>query len=254
MSLKRQALLDYIDNYLEVSLFKDYAPNGLQVEGREEVQTIVCGVTASLSLIEQAVSLNADALIVHHGYFWKGEREVITGLKKKRIAKLLEHDINLLAYHLPLDCHKLIGNNASIASELSMIDVKAEDIGKNKNLLWHGQLQASMSPEDFLTLCQKHYSPISLHLPAMHNREIKKIAWCSGAAQDYIEQAAALGVDAFLSGEVSERTTHLARELDVHYFACGHHATERQGIKSLGHHLADKFQLDCHFIDIPNPV
>lgn len=252
--VKRQQLLTYLDSFLAVPLFRDYAPNGLQVEGKDSIKTIISGVTASKALLEKAIAQQADLVMVHHGYFWKGEPPVITGMKKKRIELLLKHDINLLAYHLPLDCHHELGNNAKLAEIFEVSNVTSHDINGCANLLWQGTLNNPLSCDDFLAFCQKHFAKNALHLPSTSNKKISSIAWCSGGAQDYIEHAANLGVDAYISGEVSERTTHQALELDTHYFACGHHATERLGIKALGEHLANEFNLTHHYIDIPNPV
>jgi dinuclear metal center YbgI/SA1388 family protein len=252
--VERQTLLTYLDNFLAVPTYKDYAPNGLQVEGKNTINTIVSGVTASQALLEKAIQQQADLLLVHHGYFWKGESPVITGMKKKRIELLLKHGINLTAYHLPLDCHQSLGNNAKLAEVFSVSDITSHEIMGCPNILWQGNLKKPLSSDAFLAFCQKHLSKNTLHLPSASNRDIKSIAWCSGGAQDYLEHAANLGVDAYISGEVSERTTHQALELDTHYFACGHHATERLGVKALGEHLAREFDLHHCFIDIPNPV
>ncbi len=252
--VNRYSLIAYLDKLLDVSVFKDYAPNGLQVEGVDTIKTVVTGVTACKALLDKAVTLNAELVLVHHGYFWKGESPIISGMKKKRIKLLLEHDINLLAYHLPLDCHVKLGNNVNLAAVLGVNEVTSHDINGCQNLLWQGKLKEALTANEFLAFCQSNLHQKTLHLPSASNKSIQTIAWCSGGAQDFIEEAANLGVDAYISGEVSERTTHQALELDIHYFACGHHATERLGIKSLGEHLAREFNLTHHFIDIPNPV
>lgn len=250
----RQTLVDYTNELLDISLFRDYAPNGLQVEGRDTIKTIVSGVSASQLLLEQAVSMSADLVLVHHGYFWKGESPVISGMKKKRIELLLKNNLNLLAYHLPLDCHQSLGNNAKLVDVLEVSDVSSHEVNGCQNLLWQGSLNKAYTASELLSFCQNKLSQNSLHLPSAENKSIQRIAWCSGGAQDFIESALKLGVDAYLSGEVSERTTHQAYELGIHYFACGHHATERLGVQALGEHLATEFGIQHHFIDIPNPV
>lgn len=249
-----QEIVSYTNDLLRVDEFRDYCPNGLQVEGKSVVNHIVMGVTASQALLDQAIAQQADAILVHHGYFWKGEHEAITGIKKKRLQALLQQDINLLAYHLPLDTHRDLGNNAQLAQVLGLTDVSCIEQGKMKGLLWQGRLEPALTPASLsrhLNDCLQHQP---LFLDGGHQGEIATIAWCTGAAQGYIEAAAELGVDAYISGEISEQTTHQSRELGVHYFAAGHHATERYGVQALGKHLAEKFQLSCEFIDCPNPV
>ena len=244
-------IVDYCNEQLSVKKFNDYCPNGLQVEGRGTVQKLVCGVTASQSLIDAAITHQADALLVHHGFFWRGESAVIKGMKRKRIAALLAHDISLIAYHLPLDAHPEWGNNACLGRVLGLQDAVAT--AEADGLVWRGQLANSLSPSDL----QKHVGACLqrevLHLPGGPER-IKHVGWCSGAAQGYIEAAAALGLDAFISGEVSEQTTHQAAELGIHYFAAGHHASERYGVQALGEHLAEQFALNYEMIDVDNPV
>lgn len=244
----RQELQSYLHDYLQVSDFKDYAPNGLQVEGSREIKTIVTGVTACQALIDEAIRLKADAILVHHGYFWKSEPEVITGFKQKRIKTLLINDINLFGYHLPLDAHSELGNNALLGKLWGL-----EDITPTPGLVKLGKLGKAVSINDFKALVSKSLQRDVLHLPG-GPEQVKTIAWCSGGAQGYIDQAIQWGADVYISGEVSEQTTHLAKECQVHYLAAGHHATERLGIQKLGEHLAEKFNLTCHFVDIPNPV
>jgi len=245
----RQTLLTYIDDLLDVGRYHDYCPNGLQVEGREQVQHIVSGVTASQALIEVAIEQGADALLVHHGYFWKGETATITGIKRQRIQRLLESGINLLAYHLPLDGHIELGNNAQLARVLGF---SIEDVAGDSGLLFVGKPEQSTSGEALAAHIEACLDRTPQHISA--NKDIQRIAWCTGGAQSYIEQAAALGVDAFLSGEISEQTVHIARETGIHYFAAGHHATERYGVQALGDHLASQFDLKHSFIDIDNPA
>ena len=252
--IQRKELLAYLHNYLKVNDFKDYCPNGLQVEGRAEIKHIVAGVTASQSLIDKAIEQQADAILVHHGYFWKGEEAAIVGIKQKRIKALLQADINLLAYHLPLDAHTEVGNNVQLGQLLELADVSSQNLNGVDDILWQGALKQSLSASELAQLLNNKLGREALWLPSLNNQPIKTLAWCSGGAQSYIEHAAALGVDAFISGEVSEQTTHQAKELDIHYFAAGHHATERYGVQALAAHLAEKFGISYQFIDIDNPV
>lgn len=245
-------LLSYANNVLEVDRFQDYCPNGLQVEGTNEIKKIVSGVTACQALIDAAITEKADVLLVHHGYFWKGEEAQITGLKYQRIRSLIEHGINLVAYHLPLDAHPLYGNNAKLA-EILDLEITGSFPPNNAAVGLYGRLKTPMLASDF---CQKIST--SLHREPLHigdkTQQIQSLAWCSGAAQNYIEDAVKLGVDAYLSGEISEQTVHIARECGLHYFAAGHHASERYGVQAFGEHLAAHFALDHQFVDIPNPV
>lgn len=245
-------LLSYSNNLLEIERFSDYCPNGLQVEGKSEVKKIISGVTASQSLIDAAINEKADVLLVHHGYFWKGEESCITGLKYQRIKSLIEAGVNLLAYHLPLDAHPLYGNNAKLADILDL-DIAGHFPSAQDAVGMYGTLKKPMSAVDFSQKIAKVLAREPLHISA-GKEQIYTIAWCSGAAQNYIEQAAELGVDAYLSGEISEQTVHIARENSLHYYAAGHHATERYGIQALGEHLALHFGLNHQFIEIPNPV
>lgn len=253
MSVELTRLTQYCNQLLSSHSVKDYCPNGLQVEGRPLVQNVVGGVTASQALIDKAIALKADAILVHHGYFWKGESETITGIKKNRLQALLKHDISLLAYHLPLDVHEEYGNNVQLAKQLSIAVTGPLQPSSAKSVGLEGELGESMLAQEF---CQ-HISTI-LGRPCMHigepDKPIRRVAWCTGAAQSMIEQAVTLGVDAFISGEISEPTVHIARETGIHYFAAGHHATERYGVQSLGAHLADMFALNFQFVDIDNPV
>ena len=245
--MQRDELIAYIDALLEASTYKDYAPNGLQVEGRAQIRKVVTGVTACQALIDAAIEKQADAILVHHGYFWKSEPQQIIGFKQKRIKSLLQNDINLFGYHLPLDGHCDLGNNAMLA-KLFDIDVTEQD-----GLLFTGRLKQPQSIKKFHALVTERLQREPLWLPG-GPQMIQQISWCSGGAQGFIDQAIAKGSDLYISGEVSEQTTHLAKECGIHYFAAGHHATETLGVRALGEHLADKFGLDVEFIDIPNPV
>lgn len=245
-------LLSYSNNVLEIERFNDYCPNGLQVEGKTEVQKIISGVTASQALIDAAIEEKADVLLVHHGYFWKGEDARITGLKYKRISSLIESGINLLAYHLPLDAHPLYGNNAKLA-EILDLEIAGTFPSASDAVGMYGTLKTPMSAGDFSQKMNAMLTREPMHI-GENSKQIHTIAWCSGAAQGYIEAAAELGVDAYLTGEISEQTVHIAREHGMHFFAAGHHATERYGVQALAEHLASHFDLDHQFIDIPNPV
>lgn len=246
-------LVGYCDGLLDASGFHDYAPNGLQVEGRSEVTRLVTGVTASAALIERAIAADADAVLVHHGYFWKGEPSPVTGMKARRLAMLLRHNVSLIAYHLPLDAHGVFGNNAQLGKRLAFeIDGYAE-AGGVPGLLAFGRLRAACSPDELADRLACLLGRAPLHVGA-GPRIIHQVAWCSGAAQRFLAAAVNLGVDAYISGEISEPTTHEAREYGIHYFAAGHHATERYGIQALGGHLATRLQLDHCFIDDPNPA
>lgn len=245
-------LLNYANNVLEIERFQDYCPNGLQIEGKAEVKKIISGVTASQALIDAAIKEKADVLLVHHGYFWKGEDARITGLKYQRISSLIEAGINLVAYHLPLDAHPLYGNNAKLA-EILELDVAGSFPSGNSAVGMYGSLKSPMSAANFSQKVTTALDREVLHI-GENNEQIQTIAWCSGAAQNYIEEAAELGVDAYLTGEISEPTVHIAREYGLHFYSAGHHATERYGVQALAEHLASHFDLDHKFIEIPNPV
>lgn len=251
--IKRTDLAQYLHQFLNCAKYSDYAPNGIQVEGKNNIRRICTAVTASQDMIEQALAFNADALLVHHGYFWRGENPVISGMKRQRINALLRHDLNLFAYHLPLDCHPELGNNAGIARLCSFESLQMHTVGGSEQLLWSGTLAKPMYGNELALFLASVFQREPIHIAGHHNL-INSIAWCSGGAQDYIENAKHLGVDAYLSGEVSERTYYQAKELAIDYYACGHHATERYGIKALGEHLAREFQLEHQFLDSHNPI
>lgn len=244
----RDNILAKINEWLQPENFQDYCPNGLQVEGKSDVNTIVTGVTASRALIEAAIAANADMLIVHHGYFWKGEDQRIQGMKRERLKRLLDNDINLVAHHLPLDDHPEYGNNRQLADILGI-----ENPRPLNGLVWEGELSEAMSPEKFGLHIAKalHREPLRV---GDGKAEIKRVGWCTGAAQGFINTAIDAGLDAYISGEISEPTTHTARECGIHYYAAGHHATERYGVKALGAALENEFGVSHRFIDCDNPV
>lgn len=247
--MKNVELEHIVNQQLNTAAFSDYAPNGLQVEGRPEVKTLITGVTACQALLDEAVKRNADAILVHHGYFWKSESPLIKGMKRQRLRTLLINDINLYGWHLPLDAHPQLGNNAQLA-QLFDIEVK----GEIQPLVPWGELAEPLSGEALAAKIAERLGRQPLHCGDNAPALIKRVAWCSGGGQGFIDSAAAFGVDAFISGEVSEQTIHSAREQGLHFFAAGHHATERAGIKALGEWLAQSYGLDVTFIDIDNPA
>ena len=249
----RDELVRYCDDLLQAGNFRDYCPNGLQVEGRESVARIVSGVTASQALLEAAVEQQADLLLVHHGYFWKGEDACITGMKRRRLKTLLDHDISLLAYHLPLDAHPTLGNNACLAQRFGLDIQGWFGDGQGPELACETTLEQPVPAARLGTQIGLALGREAQHIDA-GPAQVRRIGWCSGAAQGYLEAAARRGLDAFISGEISEPTVHIAREYGIHYFAAGHHASERYGVQALGEHLAAHFRIEHFFVDIDNPV
>ena len=246
-----QDIVDFCDEHLESARFDDYCPNGLQVDaGKQEVAKIVSAVTASEAAIDAAIERQADLLLVHHGYFWKGEAQPLTGMKGRRIRLLIQHGINLLAYHLPLDAHATVGNNASLARRLRIKDAQPLD---DKSLIWHAKLPQPETACGITQLLAGALDREPLHI-AGGPIQFDRIGWCTGAAQSYLQQAADAGLQAFISGEISENTVHTARELGIHYFSAGHHATERYGVQALGELLTEKFGVSHEFVEISNPV
>lgn len=252
--VKRHEFLTLIDDLLLPNAVNDYCPNGLQVEGSVEISKVITGVTASQALIDEAIKRKADCILVHHGYFWKGESQPITGIKMRRIKSLLTHDINLLAYHLPIDIHPEFGNNAQLGSLLQVSDIQSHPSLKPSGIVMWGELRSEVDALSLKQLLARVLQREPVHINANSNRPIKRIAWCTGGGQGYIDACLELGIDAFISGEISEQTTHSARELDIHYFAAGHHATERYGVKAVGEYLARVSGVDVEFVDIPNPA
>lgn len=245
-----ETLRDYNASLLQTGSFKDYCPNGVQVEGRPEVRRIATAVSASQFVLDAAIAWGADAILVHHGYFWRNEDATITGIKKHRIARLLREDVSLLAYHLPLDAHPELGNNARLGALLGIAEKGR--FGEQSVACW-GEPQQACCLAGFVdrvaNVLQRPPQVIG-----MTDKPLRKLAWCSGAAQSYFEQAIALGADAFLTGEISEQNVHMAEESGVTFIAAGHHATERYGIQALGEHLAGGFGLAHIFFDQANPV
>jgi len=244
----------YLNDLLQVGKFRDYCPNGLQVEGRRKIERIATGVTASLALLEAALEWGADAVLVHHGYFWKNESAPITGQKYRRLRTLLSNDLNLFAYHLPLDAHPELGNNVQLGQRFGwIVDRRVGGSGLDTDLICMATLSMPVSLEGLTAQVARtlNREPLVIGEP---DREIRRVAWCTGGAQGYFDAAIAAGADVYLSGEISEPTTHLARESGVAYIAAGHHATERYGVQAVGAHLADAFDLRHLFIDIDNPV
>ena len=251
MQLKQ--LCEFCDEYLSVGDFDDYCPNGLQVEASDEVSRIVSGVTASLDLIEAAIAQQADTLLVHHGYFWKGEAQPISGFKGRRIRALIKNNLNLIAYHLPLDAHPEVGNNAQLARVMGWrVEGSFGSVGLH-DIVLSGSLSSPMTLDELSASVagRLNTKPLSI---SSGDKPIRTIAWCTGAAQSYIEQAAERGIDAFISGEVSEHTFHFAREAGIHYIAAGHHATERYGVQALAGVIEERFGIPQQYIDIANPV
>lgn len=252
MAVALTKLVEEADRYLNAARISDYCPNGLQVEGRPQVRRIVSGVTASQALLDAAVEAQADVVLVHHGYFWKNEDPRVVGIKQRRLKTLLSNDISLLAYHLPLDVHPEVGNNVQLAQMLGLTIEGPLEPDNPRSVGLVGSLDTPLAPADLMRRIQTALGrePLMVEGPG----PIRRIAWCTGGAQGYIDQAVTAGVDAYLTGEVSEPTVHIARETGLSFFAAGHHATERYGVQALGEYLAKRFAIDHLFIDCPNPA
>lgn len=249
-SVSAKTLADWLDTTLEASRFKDYCPNGLQAEGTRPIRRLVCGVTASLALLKAARAARADAVLVHHGWFWRGDDPRLIGPQRERMRELIDSGLHLFAYHLPLDAHPELGNNAQLARVLGwQTDGRCGDYDL---ISWHS-LPNVVQPGTIATHLKRRLGRAPLAVGAL-DQPIRRIAWCTGAAQDMIVEASRAGADAFVSGEISERTTHLARELGIAYFASGHHATERFGVQALAQAAAQALGIEQQFIDDPNPV
>jgi dinuclear metal center YbgI/SA1388 family protein len=251
-TIDREALANYLAKTLDITRFRDFCPNGLQVEGRSRIGKIISGVTASAALLEAAIEQGADAVLVHHGYFWKGEDPRVIGQKQRRLTLLLRNDINLFAYHLPLDMHAELGNNARLAQKLGL---RAESRFGEDDLGWLGSVADGTvkTVGELAVRIEKTLGRAPL-LIGDASGVLGKVGWCTGAAQGFLGDAIDAGASVYLSGEISEQTVHLARESGVAYLACGHHATERYGVQALGEHLAQQFGIEHRFIDIDNPV
>lgn len=247
--MRKQDLIESLNTLLHPELFKDYAPNGLQVEGKDEIKRIVTAVSATQNVIDRAVQLQADALLVHHGWVWRGENPAIVATKYKRLKTLMSAEINLIAYHLPLDAHETLGNNAQMAALLNAQDIV---LGGEGNFIWSGKI-APFSVQELAQCLEKalNRKPLVLGDASI---KVERLAWCSGSAENFFEAAIAMGAQAYISGEATERTTHLARESEVPFLVCGHHATERLGIRALGDWIEEKHGLECIFVDDDNPI
>ena len=252
MAVALTTLVDETDRFLNAAKIPDYCPNGLQVEGRPQVRRIVSGVTASQALLDAAVEAHADVVLVHHGYFWRNEDPRVVGMKQRRLKTLLSNDISLLAYHLPLDVHPEVGNNVQLARLLGLTVEGSLEPDNPRSVGLVGSLDTPLAPAEFMRRIQSALGrePVMVESPGL----IRRVAWCTGGAQGYIDQAVAAGVDAYLTGEISEPTAHIARENELSFFAAGHHATERYGVQALGEYLAKRFAIEHLFIDCPNPA
>lgn len=251
--MKASDLETFLNDYLQSYDFKDYCPNGIQIEGKDEIYKIVTGVSATQKLIDYAVLAKADAIIVHHGVFWKGDPQALRSFRKNRIEKIIKNDLNLFAYHLPLDAHPAIGNNVQLAEKLDLIIDGACDFYEKHPLILKGHLQEPTTLENFINSLDHKLDHKSFYVGAS-NDIIENVAWCTGSAYDYIELAAQNDVDLFISGEIAERTVHEAEELGIAYIAAGHHCTEVLGIKKLGDLIAEKFDLDVEFVNFPTNI
>lgn len=250
---QRNDIIAFMHNYLDSDAIHDYCPNGLQVEGKEEVNKIVSGVTASLDFLNAAVAAKADMVLVHHGWFWKNEPAVIKGAKRRRHAIVLANDVSLVGYHLPLDKHPEVGNNVQLAQRLGLEVTGSLPCHSGTDIGCIGRLETPMTGEAFASHIANVLEREPLHVPGDAN-PIETVAWCTGGAQHDIVYAVAKGVDAFITGEASESTVHTAREEGIHFFAAGHHATERYGVQALGEKVAAEFGIQHEFIDCDNPV
>ena len=252
MAIALATLVEEADRYLNAARINDYCPNGLQVEGRPQVRRIVSGVTASQALLDAAVEAGADVVLVHHGYFWKGENPCVTGMKRRRLHTLLANDMSLLAYHLPLDVHADVGNNVQLAAQLGITVEGPLEPENPSTVCLVGSLAEAMTAEDFA----RHVHQVLGREPLLIAGEgmIRRVGWCTGGGQGYIDQAIAAGVDLYLTGEASEQTCHSAQENGISFIAAGHHATERYGVQALGEYLARRFAIEHVFIDCPNPI
>lgn len=253
MSIERNMLLQQLNGWMDVERFQDYCPNGLQVEGKNTIAKLVTGVTASQAFVDAAIDAGADAILVHHGYFWKGEDAAVVGMKKRRLQAILAADINLFAYHLPLDCHLEFGNNAQLAQRLGLRNIQPTSQAP-EGILLHGEFADGLSIQQVQQELESVVvRPLVAHVDG-GPQTIKRVAICTGGGQSFIEAAVTAGADLFISGEISEPTVHVARECGIHYMAAGHHATERFGVQALGDKIAAEYGVDVEFIDIDSPA
>jgi len=248
-----QDIVSYTNSYLQIDQFADYCPNGLQVEGQSEVGKLATAVTASLAVIERAIEWGAQCLLVHHGYFWKNEQAMIAGMKKQRIQKLLQADLSLLAYHLPLDAHPVVGNNVKIAQILGITQLEPLQKHSKMPIGNVGMLAQPVDIVEFVDYCEQQLDRNVIVVNSGPG-QVQRIAFCTGGAQHLITDAVDCQADVYLTGEISEQTTHIARECGLHFIAAGHHATERYGVQALAAHLADHFGLEHRFFDETNPA
>ncbi len=253
MTVTITELVQTLDELLQPARFRDYCPNGLQVEGRGEVRKLATGVTACQDLLEAAIDWGADAILVHHGYFWKGENPCVMGMKRRRLGALLQADVSLLAYHLPLDAHPTLGNNACLAQRLG-VSAEAALYPDDPSAVGDvGDLPDTLSIADLLARIADFTGREPLHIGASQ-AQVKRLAWCTGAAQGFIDQAALRGAEVYITGEASEQTVHSAREQGIHFIAAGHHATERYGVQAVGAHVSAALGIEHRYFDIDNPV
>lgn len=252
-TLTRQRLVDYLDELLDAQSGEDYCPNGLQVEGRDDIATVVTGVSACRELFERAIELGADAVLVHHGLFWRGDDQRLCGLLKERVQLLLAAEVNLLAYHLPLDRHAELGNNILAARRFGIADPRPFGAQDGLGLGFGGDLPTPVEPAELAARCEEIFGqPPQVFLEGPD--PARSVALVSGAAESLLHRAIAEGYDAFVTGEASEWVMNVAREAGVHFLAAGHYATERLGVRALGEHLAQRYSLDVRFVDVPNPI
>lgn len=250
-TISNKALLEILNQELQIQNYKDYCPNGLQVEGAFNINSIITGVSLNEALIDRAIEQEAQAIIVHHGLFWNKEELTLTGIKRNRVNKLLQNNINLFAYHLPLDNHPALGNNIQLANKLN---IKAQGNTGYQNLLWYGELEQEINLTDFIADIQLTLGQNPLYFSKNPEQKIKKIAWCTGGGDSFFLDAINLGVDTYLTGEIAEPTQGLALESGINYISAGHYATERYGVMALGEYLGSKLGLKVEFIEIYNPV
>ncbi|MEL7060813.1 MAG: Nif3-like dinuclear metal center hexameric protein [Acidobacteriota bacterium] len=251
--MKRADLVDYLDDYLDISTGSDYGPNGLQVEGRDEIETVVTGVSACVELFDRAADLDADAVLVHHGLFWDGQPSTLVGFRARRVRTLIENDLNLLAYHLPLDRHGVLGNNVLAARAFGLVDLATFAANRGIDIGWHGRFEEPISAAELRRRTTEVFGQEPLMFPAGPD-PARTLGIVAGGAQRDVYAAIDLGLDAFITGEVSEWVMNVVREAGIHYLSAGHYATERSGIRALGEHVAERFGLRVEFIDVPNPV